>query len=177
MWEHVKKIKSGPLLSLDLACRQDGLYGDGGEQHQDISDVAVKKLQEKLNINSSEVRFQNMTLDEIKSAAEMFIYLNICPGSLKPEFQFFDDLFKKKTPYKIILTLNRLKESVNNPETVFFKMIAQNLLNRISQMLSLKYGDIISMLPGLLNNVSSNTDTSILNSLSKESMRCNRLVI
>ena len=177
MWENVKNMKSN--ISLDLTCRQDGLYGDGedGDPHQDISDVQVKKLEHKLNINSSEVRFQNITLDELKSAAKMFIYLNICPGSLKPEFQFFDDLFKKKTPYKIILTLNRLKESVNNPEIVFFKMIAQNLLNRISQMLSLKYGDIISMLPGLLNNVSSNADTSILNSLSKESMRCNRLDI
>ena len=174
MWEHVKNMKSN--ISLDLACRQDGLYGDG-DQHLDISDVQVREFEQKLNINSSEVRFQNITLDELKSAAEMFIYLNLCPGSLKPEFQFFDDLFKKKTPYKIILTLNRLKESVNNPETVFFKMIAQNLLNRISQMLSLKYGDIISMLPGLLNNVSSNADTSILNSLSKESMRCNRLDI
>ena len=163
MWEHVKKIKSGPLLSLDLACRQDGLYGDGGEPYQDISDVAVKKLQEKLNINSSEVRFQNMTLDEIKSVAKMFLYLNLCPGSLEAEFKFIDDLFKKKTPYKIILTLNRLKEGVKNPKIVFFKIIAQNLLNRIAQMLSLKYEDIISMLPGLFNNVSSNGDNSSFN--------------
>ena len=165
MWEHVKKMKTN--ISLDLACRQDGLNGDGGEPHQDISDVAVKKLQEKLNINSSEVRFQNITLDELKSAAEMFIYLNLCPGTLKAEFEFFDEYFKKKTPYIIILTLNRLNKGLNNPETWFFKIIAQNLLKRIAKMLSLKYENIMSMLPGLLNNVSSNADTS---NFTKESM-------
>ena len=130
----------------------------------------MKKLEQKLNINSSEVRFQNITLDELKSAAEMFIYLNICPGSLKPEFQFFDDLFKKKTPYLIILTPNRLKKGVNNQQTVFFKMIAQSLLNRIAKMLSLKYEDLMSILPGLLNNASSNTDPSSFTSFKKESM-------
>ena len=174
MWENVKNMKSN--ISLDLTCRQDGLYGDGedGDPYQLISDVQVKKLEQKLNINFSEVRFQNITLDELKSAAEMFIYLNICPGSLKPEFQFFDDLFKKKTPYKIILTLNRLKEGDNNPDTVFFKMIAQSLLNRTAQLLSLKYEEIISMLPGLLNNVSSNSHPSSFISFTKESMWCNR---
>ena len=167
MWEHVTKIKSN--ISLDLACRQDGLYSDGGEPHQDISDVAVKKLQEKLNINSSEVRFQNMTLGEIKSVAEMFLYLNLCPGPLQAEFKFIDDLFKKKTPYTIILTLNRLNKGINNQQTVFFKIIAEKIMNRILQMLSPKYKDIISMLPGLLNDVSSNADHSCFNSFSKES--------
>ena len=170
MWEHVKKMKSN--ISLDLACRQDGLYGDGndGEPHQDISDIQVKEFEQILNINSSEERFENITLDELKSAAEMFIYLNLCPGSMKAEFQFFDGLFKKNTPYLIILTLNRLMKGVNNQKTVFFKMIAQSLLNRIAKMLSLKYEDLMSILPGLLNNASSNTDPSSFTSFKKESM-------
>ena len=143
----------------------------------------MKTVEKELEMNRPEFSkydtepiFQNMTVIDLKKAAEFFIFLNVCPytPTSKSSFilwaDFYANLFGAQSPDHIILTLNRLKEVGNNPNIVFLKIIAQNLLNRIAQMLSLKYEDIISMLPGLLNNVSLNADLSSFNSFTKESM-------
>ena len=118
VWNVVRKIKRE--TSLDMTCKthnNDALYLYKLPQ--------VKVVEEKLGIKPSDQRFINSTptADQLKTGAEMFIYLNICPGKLdadstidlehwfKSWFLFYTDLFMNQSPDNIILTLNRLMKS------------------------------------------------------------------
>ena len=75
----MKNIKTE--LSLDLECRLSPdllLYDDKMSQ--------VNLLEDQLGIQSTEVKFENIGRENLKTAAEIYIYLNTCPDSLKPWF-------------------------------------------------------------------------------------------
>ena len=115
MWTVVKKVKRE--TSPDKQCCSVNLILFG-----EPSDWAsqVKAVEQELQIESTDATFQNMTSTNLEAAAEMFIYLNMCPGQVKalPRtaihqryqswFRLYDELFKNKSPDVIILTLNRL---------------------------------------------------------------------
>ena len=111
MWKIVKKIKLG--TPYNKRCSIDGLY-----RKKESSNLEVEK---EMGIESSEMRFENMTVENINIAGELFIYLNTCPGNFDNDmdmtpnqiwfqkwFRFYHDLFKTRTPYQILLTLNRV---------------------------------------------------------------------
>ena len=79
-------------------------------------------------------RFENMTAEDLKIAAEIFIYMNTCP--LKEWFLswrlFYNNLFETKFPDQIILTLNRLLKS---KDTTFLH-INQKLFKKAMSLLS-----------------------------------------
>ena len=113
VWHIVRKIKIG--TPLNKICRSDksGLFNSN-------SDFAsqVEALEKQLGIESSDGKFDNMTVHVLKIAAEMFIYLNACPGlliSANPSsmenwfrlwYSFYIDLLKDQPLDRIILTLN-----------------------------------------------------------------------
>ena len=97
----MKKIKSG--TPLNIKCDYDGLY----EEEEDRQS-RVEALERNFRMNSSKVVLDNITDEVLKLSAEMYIYLNICPGTLGSWFLFYQDLFKTQTLNEIILTLNRL---------------------------------------------------------------------
>ena len=69
----------------------------------------VKAVEQILNIESSEQINDNKTNEDLKIAAEMFLYLFMCPETIKPWTVFYKDLFLTQSPdQKIILTLNRV---------------------------------------------------------------------
>ena len=98
-WKAVKKVKFN--ATLNKACGKDGLYSD--------KLILVKRVEKELQMNSSEVSFENMTAKNLKTAAEFFIYLNTCPhtSTLKSLFilwaDFYADLFGKQSRDQIIL--------------------------------------------------------------------------
>ena len=72
-----------------------------------------------MKTQSSEFRYENITRECLNMAAEMFIYLTACPGRLTLDiagsggkmekwflawYRFYDDLFKTKSPDKIVST-------------------------------------------------------------------------
>ena len=136
-WKVVKQIKID--TSVDKACKdgalKDGLYTDILEQ--------VQTVEKELRIESSEDRLENLTTTDLKNAAEMFIYLNICPKALKPWLVFYKDLFLNESPEQIVLTLNRMMKGTGTDE--YFKSLAQTLFKKISSSFSLKYNKIQSM--------------------------------
>ena len=115
-----------------------------------------------LNYTTPSLTFENMTRDDLKTAAEMFVYLNSCPGSgaLKLWFKswasFYNDLFKYQTPDRIILTLNRIiKTKSNNEQIKNFKGKAQKLFKKTSRHLLLGYEKIQNLIPAVESNSSS----------------------
>ena len=96
--ENVRHIKL--QKSLDISCQ--GNYGFN------LESGVVDTAEEQLKTNSSDERFNNMTAEDLKTAAEMFIYLNTCPDSwFKSWSSFYRDLFLTKPADQIILTRRR----------------------------------------------------------------------
>ena len=115
----------------------------------------VKAVEQKLQIESTEQINDTLTKEVLKTAAEMFLYLNICPSSfnkglLKPIFKtwlpFYKDLFRTQSAAKIVLTINRiLKKNIFGDSMI--DKYNKNLLTKITNILKLKYEEIQSLLP------------------------------
>ena len=93
---------------VDRSCNEDkDFLNDFNLLHQ------VTAVEEKLQIQSygPNNNHNNLTKEELKTVAEMFIYLNMCPNIwFKFWASFYDDLFLQTTD-KILLTLNRMMKS------------------------------------------------------------------
>ena len=93
----------------------------------------VKAVEQKLKMEFSEQMIESMTHEELQSAAEMFIYLNICPEPMMPWFRFFKDLFQTQSADQMILTLNRMiKIHLLRPQEINNNY---KLVQRISKLL------------------------------------------
>ena len=157
IWKAVKQIKMKAIVDNynNYFCHDGGLYKLASEKLS-----KVKEVEALLEIESSEQRFENVTLVELKIAAEMFIFLNVCPkyawnSWFKSWFKFYDGLFKSQTPDRILLTLNRMMKSKTSQNTDG-KARAEKLFKRISNLLSLSFKQFQSILPGGSNNRSRN---------------------
>ena len=91
----------------------------------------VKAVEQILNIESTEQINDTLTNEELKMAAEIFLYLITCPTTIKPWILFHKDLFQTQSPYQIILSLNRVMKGPRTPTNEFFKSLAGTLFKRI----------------------------------------------
>ena len=73
LWSVIKKIKLKTPLDRTSCSMHEGLYEDRYKSNQ------VEAVEQELNMGKSEVRFQNVSKSTLKTATEMFIYLNSCP--------------------------------------------------------------------------------------------------
>jgi len=104
----------------------------------------VAEVEKQLPIESSDLRLKNVTSNDLILAAEMFLYLKMSHGTLKPWFIFYGDLFQQtENVGQIILTLNRLIQGSQNE----IKIIARKIFKRLTNMLSLKYEEIQNLIP------------------------------
>ena len=125
IWNILKETK----LNVYDKC-VNGLYGKNFLISQ------VEAIHKKLNMNATEDIFNNITDTTLKSAAEMFLFLNSCPDDLRYWYLLYADLFENKAPEVIVLTLNRIMKGERNPENKRLKDIAKHLLKRVDLMLS-----------------------------------------
>ena len=95
----------------------------------------VKAMEQKLQIESSELKNETLTNEELKTAAEMFLYLTMCPNDIKPWLRFYKNLFQTQTPNQIILTLNRIMKGTKTKtaETEKFANIAETLFESMKK--------------------------------------------
>ena len=148
IWNVVKRIKGE---TSDVKKCYNGLY------QEKLS--LVKAIEQEMQTEPEERRFENITTEELNISVEMFIYLNTCPyGSawilwFKSWSSFYDDLFRTKSADQIILTLNRMMKTkaLQNQDG---KLRAKELLKRTASLLSLKFEEIESFLPGKVINFS-----------------------
>ena len=137
----------------------------GGVLEETDIKYTVTQVEQMLELQSSELRFENMTAENLEIAANMFIYLLTCPFYnidnvydekwFKSRDMFYKDLFNKNTsPDIILLTLNRMMKVTNeNKNKRYGKQRDKKLLKRIADYLSLKHGTIRSLLSLAAGNV------------------------
>ena len=140
----VKAIKS--QATLDLDCDSDDQFIDKVKLSQ------VEAVEQLLQIESSEQINETLTNEELQTAAEMFIYLNSCPTKWSKSWSsFYKDLFLSLPADQIILTLNRMMKTKRSEED---KLRAKKLMRRTSNLLSLNFERIQSLLPDTYRNAS-----------------------
>ena len=134
MWKVVKEIKK--TSSIDFSCTQGQSIDFFPFLYK--SDI-VELLEKQLQIESSVQRFKNITHEDLKSAYDVFIYLNICPKVIRPWILFYVDLFQVQAPDKIILTLNRLSRVVGSQKNQDFQILAKTLMKKVKALISHEY--------------------------------------
>ena len=97
----------------------------------------VTRVEEKLEIESTEQPMKSLSPEDLKSAAEMFIYLTTCPATMKPWFVFFRQLFQTQSPTQIVLALNRVMSRTTKND--FFKNVSKIIFNQMKLKFDLKY--------------------------------------
>ena len=118
--------------ALDKPCK-NGFYAINHNQ-------TMKLLQDALKINAvQKFNFENMTEDELRVPAALFLKLVICPQNFKPWFTFFRDLFQNESADQIILSLNRILKNKNTMQTKDLRTIANKLFKRATTLFSLNY--------------------------------------
>ena len=139
----VKSVKSKTSLDLICADRDSRLAGNDMLSQ-------VKAVEEMLTLESSEQIIETLTKDQLKTAGDMFIYLNTCPKHDMEWFEswrsFYKTLFLTKPADQIILKLNRMTKT-EEPQNMDAKIRAEKLLKRASSLMSLKFEQIQRMLP------------------------------
>ena len=87
----------------------------------------VKAVEQMLQTESSQQINDTLTNEDLRTAGEMFLYLIMCPDTIKPWILFYKDLFQTKSPDQIILTLNRFMRGTKTSQTEHFAKIAEAL--------------------------------------------------
>ena len=166
IWNAVRKVKV--KTPFDLYCNKYGLYKEGLGSTNKQGQVEAVEMYLKID-RDTQIR-KNMTNKELKTAAEMFIYLNTCTedngeieGWFKSWFKFYDNLFRSQNSEMIILTLNRMMK-INREGRVR----AKKLFNAVTNTFSLKYQHIHSIIPGKAKNVSFKEEKSSVESFNTE---------
>ena len=116
----------------------------------------VNKIESKVYVtppDSPESILENMDNTTLKHAADMFIYLNSCPQSIKSWILLYKDLIMWKTRDVLVLTLNRILKAESVNENDDFKEIAKNILEKVQIDLSLRYKEIFNINNGQIESM------------------------
>ena len=138
VWAAAREVKSETSSTKDCAW----VYHYHNFQDSDIYNNYVTKIEQKLNITTSETLLEDMTRENLEIAADIFIYLWACSTPLKHWFIFYTDLLQTQSPDQIVLKLNRILKGGNSPENKILKTIASDLFKRITTLFSLKYTEM-----------------------------------
>ena len=157
IWDAVKEVKlNTPLKDYPKYCFSEGLYESASYKMDH-----VKTVERILKIESSELRFNNISIEKCKVAAEMFIYLNICPkydwyNWFNSWNLFYNDLFNNHAPDEILLTLNRImKSDIAHNDLKDEITVAEKLFRKLTKLSGLTFIDKLqNMLPGGAKNIS-----------------------
>ena len=118
------------------------------------ADSQVNTIARNWNMELSSQISDDLNGDDLKVAAELFLYLSFCPGKWKPWFVFYKDLLQTKSPYQVILTLNRIMKVPWTPQNKHLKSLAKTLVKKMKSHLNLNLEKIQNYLPGKKRNLS-----------------------
>ena len=117
----------------------------------------VEKIESKVYVtppDSPESILENMDNTTLKHAADMFIYLNSCPQSIKSWILLYKDLMSNNVEKDVlVLTLNRILKAESIKENDEFKEIAKNILEKVQIDLSLQYKEILNINNGKIESM------------------------
>ena len=103
-----------------------------GENHVLNNQVSqVTAVEKRLRIEPSELILHNLTKTELTIAAELFIYLAVCPGTFNTWIEFYKDLFENQSLSQILLALNRVMKDTKTVNDDYFKRFAKNITSSL----------------------------------------------
>ena len=152
LWKIVREVKIETFN--DFSC--------SGVSHSIILKSTINSLvntiQQRLHMTTWHI--WDLGNDDLKTAAEMYIYLTICPGTLKPWFVFFKDIFEVHSPQNILLTLNRIMKTNKNQMTEYIKNFSPKIITK----------SLFERFTILLRNQSGLNNSSMQNKTSKKKL-------
>ena len=104
IWRAVRIVRSETLTS-KFRCSYNHLLNN------QVSQVAA--VEQLLGIESSDQPINNISNRTLKSSADAFIYLAVCPGKYNAWARFYKDIFETESPNNILLALNRIMKKTN----------------------------------------------------------------
>ena len=140
-WDSLKKVR-------DISYERCEVY-ESVLYEKDMMKSQIEDLSKVLNLNSSGDVDTDVTDSTLKTAAEMFLYLNSCPDDLRSWFLFYEDLLSKKSLEVILLQLNRILKGGYSQNNKKLKTIAKKVFERVTILFSSKYKEIQNISQGL----------------------------
>ena len=135
VWKIIKKIRLSFLSEYsDIDC--NSLLPEKNIQDN------INSIASQLHLNTTSTANQNVSFKTLRTAGEMFIYLNYCPPYIPINALLCAYLFKTGTPREIILALTSVMKSLENAEEK--KEIIEVFFN-IMNTLNLKEFEIIQI--------------------------------
>ena len=108
VWEIVKKARLSFLLEHSDSDCIGALLSDT------IIQENINNLAAELNLKTTSTLNEIVSNETLKSAVEMFTYLNYCPASFNKFFSFSKYLFETGTPKQIILAMIEIMKTSQN---------------------------------------------------------------
>ena len=134
VWDVVRRVKSNPSLLENSCGIRSGVYSS----EYNVLTLALA-VGYQLEAELSYDIFENITSEDLETAAEMFIYLYACPTDFINKLMvFYDDLFRTQTPCQIILTLNRMIRIKSTGDNVG-KAWNEKLFKKAASLFYMKY--------------------------------------
>ena len=163
-------IENINTLKINMVCFADEtgetlLYTDDDYYKNENPVDYVGKELEKLG--SKHVNFDDLILlrsfesEQYKTAAEMFIYLTLCPKFKFDWKVLYVDLFQNAPPNVIVETLNRIMITGRKKNDLAIVDITKGILEKVESKLSLKFQEIDEYFKGSKIEIN-NVENSIL---------------
>ena len=114
---------------------------------------AVKQVEDRLGLVSTDEVFENMTSEELlETAGEMYLYLISCYPIVDTVTAFYENMFRTLPPDVILMTLNRIIKSKENSDIKYIFVVrstAEKLFSKITTEFSLHYQHIQNITLGI----------------------------
>ena len=106
--------------------------------------AVVSELELRLETKSHPERIENITGEDLETAANVYAYFISCPNDWQAWFDFFNDLLKSEKLGHILLTLNRLLKADNDKiiHRKYIKAAVRKIIEKITSLISLKHRQI-----------------------------------
>ena len=133
IWNVVRKLKKDFLFQ---SCNTNTrfLNVDSIKSEVDLFEQFLQGCED----GSCDKLYANFTNDQLKTPAEMFLYMVSCSDTLKPWFKFYKDLFHSYSSEKIVLTVNKILKSTDAKKNKKLNDIAAEIFRRLEVLFSLK---------------------------------------
>ena len=140
IWNIVRKTRNRKLYEQVYACQNPILLS------YDHIKTNIDRIEEELNLNTTISAFppENLTSEALKTAAELFTFLNHCPSSIL--ISLIAHLFKNDSPTDILQALTSVVKSSSQPAdkqlavTVFTKVLKSFGLNQYEEIQKISAG-------------------------------------
>ena len=115
----------------------------------EATNLGNEKIEQKINKTADYSINSNIDRSVIENAGKLFLYMNLCPFSklkmLETKnnlMEFTKKLLNTESPRKILLTLNRLRLTLQMKQRFLYSKFYSNLLYLINEKLGLSFLDI-----------------------------------